>query len=96
MTFALNFCQREFYITNLKLQPSFLTLNSHAEQPCEGFAPWMQSQVSPSWWEVPALMTQKTLEACAQLGQCCRKGLLELSSGVWVVPGHGDRSENVS
>lgn len=96
MTFALNLCQREFCTTNLKLQPNFLTLNPHAEQPGEEFAPWMQSQVSLSRWEVPTLKAQKTHKACAQLEKGCRKGLLELSSGVWAVPGGGERSEHVS
>lgn len=75
MTFALNLCQREFYATNLKLQPSFLTLNSQAGQPGEESTPWMQAQVNPSWWEVPTLEAQKTHKACAQLEECCRKGL---------------------
>lgn len=93
-TFALNLCQREFYTTNLKLQPSFfLTLSSQAEQPGEEFALWMQTQVNPSWWEVP---TFKAHRASAQLEECCRKGLLEPSNGVWVVPGDGERSEHVS
>lgn len=40
------------------------------------------------------LEAQKIHEACAQLEKCCRKDLLELSNGVWVVPGDGERSEH--
>lgn len=95
MTFTLNLCQREFYTTNLKLRPSFLTLSSLAEHPGEEFA----VGAVPSWTKLVGRSDTQGPESPQSLctvEKCSRKGLLELSNGVWAVPGFGERSEPVS